>query len=304
MNTLIIGYGSIGKRHYEVLKSLTTINTIGIVTSQSIPDVTTYTSLENVNDLDFYDYFIIASETYKHYEQLHYLDTHTKNKIILCEKPLFSTYTPNTSFMSNQIYIGYVLRFHPIIQKIHTLLKNDNALYTQIRCGSYLPFWRPGTDYRQSYSASKSSGGGVLLDLSHELDYMQWLFGVPTQLTAVQTKISDLEINSDDLVVASGTTDKGVVFNLSLDYISKVPFREIIIHTFSKTIYADLINNILRIGDKEGNVEPITIESYERNDLFIKMHLSALTNHEYLCTLNEGLNVMKTISSIQEQNHG
>lgn len=197
------------------------------------------------------------------------------------------------------------MRFHPLLQKISSMLKEEDApISVQIKCGSYLPSWRPGTDYRQSYSASKDKGGGVLLDLSHEIDYMQWLFGKVDTIVSLQLKVSNLEIDSDDLVSATGKTDKGIVFGVSLDYISKIPMRELIIHTNEKTIRADLINNIWQLGTKEGKVDTFEMEAYDRNDLFHRMHLSALEDKKDLCTLEEGLNVMETILVIQEQNHG
>lgn len=302
MNALLIGYGSIGKRHYEVLSQIELIQNIDIVTAQTLPHLTTYKTIDAVKNLEDYDYIVIASETYKHFEQIEYLEKNTKNKIILCEKPLFETWR-HLQIENNRVYVGYVLRFHPILQTIRDLLKEETPIYGQIRCGSFLPFWRPGTDYRKSYSASKNQGGGVLLDLSHEIDYTQWLFGNLNPIASYQSKISDLEIDSDDLVTATGKTDKGTIVTISLDYISKISMRELIIHTNLTTIRADLIKNTLHVGTKEGTIHTIETETYERNDLFLKMHLSALGKKENLCTFAEGLSVMKTIAAIQEQNN-
>jgi predicted dehydrogenase len=303
LKVLLIGYGSIGKRHYEVLSELDSITHIDVVTAQTLSGIRTYRTLNQITDLDDYNYIVIASETFKHFEQIEYLEKNTKNKVILCEKPLFDT-ARTIVVKNNSIFVGYVLRFHPILQKIRLVLTEEKILVAQIRCGSYLPSWRPGTDYRKSYSASKEQGGGVLLDLSHEIDYMQWLFGSVKTISAYQSKISTLKIDSDDIVMATGKTDKQVAFAISLDYISKIPMREITIHTIDKTIQADLISNSLRVTSEESGTETVEIESFARNDLFRKMHLSALGNKESLCTLEEGLNVMKTISTIQDQNNG
>lgn len=302
MNALLIGFGSIGKRHYEVLSQIELIKNIDIVTTQTLPNLTTYKTIDAVKNLKSYDYIVIASETYKHFEQIEYLEKNTKNKIILCEKPLFETQR-HLQIKNNNVYVGYILRFHPILQTIRSLLKGDAPIYGQIRCGSFLPLWRPDTDYRKSYSASKNQGGGALLDLSHEIDYAQWLFGQLDPIISYQTKISNLEIDSDDLVTATAKTDKGAIVTISLNYISKISMREIIIHTDLITIQANLINNTLYVGTKEGIIQTIEIEPYERNDLFLKMHLSALGKKENLCTFEEGLSVMNTIAAIQEQNN-
>lgn len=303
MKALIVGYGSIGQRHYDVLSSMGVFDAIHVVTSQTLQTTTTFTTLESVSDIATYDYFVIASETNKHLSQLLYLDAHVKNKTILCEKPLFDTYH-NTELPSNAIYVGYVLRFHPIFERIKSRLGTETPIAVSIKSGSYLPSWRPQRDYRTLYSASKEQGGGVLLDLSHEIDYAQWLFGPLSLLGAYQSKISDLEIDSDDITVITAQTPAKTHMSISLDYISKIPLREIVIHTNTQTLIADMIANTLKIGTLDGGIETITLEPFERNELFIQMHRSALGDKTDLCTLSEGLSVMKTITEIQEHHHG
>lgn len=303
MKALIIGYGSIGQRHYSVLSSMGIFEAIHIVTSQTLDDTMRFKTLESLSNIDTYDYFVIASETHKHLSQLLYLDTHVKNKTILCEKPLFETYH-NCELGNNAVYIGYVLRFHPIFASIQEILAQESPIAVSIKTGSYLPAWRPDRDYRQLYSASKEQGGGVLLDLSHEIDYARWLFGPLKILNAYQGKISDLEIDSDDITLLTAQGDHDTFITISLDYISKIPMREIVIHTDTQTILADMISNTIQIGTKEGEIRTITLEPFERNELFIRMHRSALGDKTNLCTLSEGLNIMKTITDIQEQRHG
>ena len=75
---------------------------------------------------------------------------------------------------------------------------NEKILSAHAHVGEWLPGWRPGRDYRDSNSAKKSDGGGVLRDLSHEIDYVLWLFGACRQLVAVAGHSSSLEIDSED----------------------------------------------------------------------------------------------------------
>lgn len=300
MNILIIGYGSIGKRHEEVLKSMSRNFEIHIVTKQNLDEKVTFKDLDAINDLSVYDYFIIASETYKHYEQLQYLNSKLKNKIIFCEKPLFEEFKTFGN-INNIIYIGYVLRFHPLMLKLKEMLTNEKIIAASIKCGQYLPGWRPDIDYRNSYSAKKDEGGGVLLDLSHEIDYCQWLFGKLSELKSYQLKISDLEIDSDDIAMFIGKTGNGVLINLSIDYISKITHRKMIIETLESTYELDFIANSLKQNDKHGNNRLFEVEKLERNDLFVSMHASILSDGKHACTLTEGLDVMYTIGMIQEQ---
>lgn len=301
MKALIIGYGSIGRRHHEVLLSLNVFDTIHIVTKQQIKNITTYKYLELVDDLNIYDYFVVSTETSKHFEQLKMLENTVVNKLILCEKPLFST-KENLNISNNHIFVGYVLRYHPLLQKLKVFLEKDKAIYANVRCGQYLPNWRPNIDYRSSYSAHKNQGGGVLLDLSHEIDYVQWLLGPIVELKSYQLHQSDLQIDADDLVLVLGKTNNAIVTNISIDYISKSTHRNIWIETNKSTFDLDLISNILIVTDQKGISEKFSLPQFERNDGFKNMHCDILGLQEYVCTFEEGMKVMETIDLIQEQN--
>ena len=98
-----------------------------------------------------------------------------KNIKVLIEKPLFHKFY-NINLRKNQYFIGYNMRFNPLIQKLKKLIKKNKIWNVNIICSSFLPNWRK-QKYFKSYSAIKRKGGGVLLDLSHELDYTKFLFG-------------------------------------------------------------------------------------------------------------------------------
>jgi CMP-N,N'-diacetyllegionaminic acid synthase len=300
MKVLLVGYGSIGQRHYNVLSSFSHINQIDIVTQQKLRNKRTFSSLENINNLEIYDYFVIASETYKHFHQLKYLESKVQNKLIFCEKPLFDTY--RRLEINNKIFVGYVLRFHPLLKKLYSFLKNESILSINVNCGQYLPNWRQNIDYKNSYSSKKSKGGGVLLDLSHEIDYIQWLCSKINEVKSYQLKISDLSIDSDDLTTFIGKTQRKIIVTLSIDYISKIAYRKIILHTLDHTYELDLVVNILIKVNKNGEKEIFKIDTFEYNSMFFTMHNSVFNNQEDLCTYKEALEVMDTIKIIQEQN--
>ena len=299
----MVGYGSIGKRHEEVLKAFDDIAGVDIVTKQTLSTQRTYRSLEVVTDLKMYDYFVLASETSKHYEQLKFLDENVKNKKFFCEKPLFDT-NQKLHIANNEVFVGYVLRFYPLLKKLKDFIDNEDVIKVHISCGQYLPTWRPEVDYRKSYSAFKDKGGGVLLDLSHEIDYCQWLFGSMQELKSYQVKISDLEIDSDDFTTFIGQTVTGVMVNLSIDYISKITHRVMRIDTVDYSYILDFIANQLIRVDKKGEQVIFNSEKLERNDMFRWMHKSILTGKEQNCTFIEAEEIMKTIEMIQEQNNG
>jgi len=301
LKVLLIGYGSIGKRHDEVLSTFKEITSIDIVTKQTLTSRNTFFKLQDIQDIRIYDYFVIASETSKHYEQLEYLELNVKNKLIFCEKPLFES-SKSLEILKNEVYVGYVLRFHPLLKKLKKFIKDEKVLNININCGQYLPTWRPISDYRDSYSAKKEQGGGVLLDLSHEIDYMQYLCGEVDELKSYQVKISDLEINSDDFTTLIGKTESGTFVNLSIDYISKITHRKVLLNTLENTYELDFINNRLVKKDKLGVEELFESDNLLRNQMFEAMHKSILTTKKDVCSYNSALDVMKTISKVQEQN--
>ncbi|MGB5920478.1 Gfo/Idh/MocA family protein [Arcobacter sp.] len=301
MRVLIIGFGSIGKRHYEVLSSFEGIEAIDIVTKQTLDDKKTYKELEKISDLSIYDYFIIASETNKHFEQLEYLEENVFNKLIFCEKPLFES-KKDLDVKNNKVFIGYVLRFHPLLEKINEFIKSERIILVNVKCGQYLPSWRPNTDYKNCYSAKKDEGGGVLLDLSHEIDYVQWLCGQLKEIKSYKVKISDLEIDSDDLTMLIGKTNKNIFVNISIDYISKQTHRRVLVETFENTYELDFIASRLVKKNKAGLEEIFSFSNLERNYMFEKMHLDIFNQQKNICTFIEALEVMDTISTIQEQN--
>ena len=302
MKVLIVGFGSIGKRHFEILSGLPEVESVDIVTKQDVhnKEGVTFKELEQINDLTIYDYFVIASETVKHYQQLDYVSSRVKSKKILVEKPLFDKKYKELSHSHNAVFTAYNLRFHPVIKKVKDLIKNEKVYYVNAICGQHLPTWRPEQDYRQSYSADINQGGGVLRDLSHELDYLTWLFGDIDKIDSINTKISDLEISSDDVFTAIAVTSNKVIVNVTVDYISKSAMRRLLIHTQNSTIEADIINSKITIYDKRSNTECIDIVKEDRNYSYTKMHQAIINGTvEPVCSFDEGKKIVNLIDSIE-----
>lgn len=299
MKVLLIGYGSIGKRHAEILRGTFKAESLDVVTRQDITGLTTFKTLEDVADLDKYDFHIISSETYRHFEQLKFLEERLRGKKILVEKPLFEV-SKDFEISRNRVFVAYNLRFHPAITALRQVLSEQEVLFVNVLAGQYLPAWRPAADYRNSYSASQSKGGGVLLDLSHEIDYVQWLFGKIISVSSINMKISNLEIDSNDVVTAIGFTEKGIIVNFSMDYLSKIPLRRIVVQTNELTIITDLITSELRVGAiGRPDLRHDTFKT-ERNTTYIGMHEAIMNESSDVCTFAEGQAVMHTIKMIQE----
>jgi predicted dehydrogenase len=294
---LIIGYGSAGKRHAQILNSMDDISSISVLSNQKMLPFETITSLEDISSCDP-DYVIIASSTALHYEQLFFLENNFQGKKILVEKPLFDS-KYELEVKNNQVFVGYNLRFHPILQKIKEFTSGINLWNIQIFCGSYLPEWRPGIDYRKTSSAKKDSGGGVILDLSHELDYAKMLAGPIIIEHVVCKKISDLEIDTEDLLLLSGKTLDDVNVHISLNYFTRIPTRQILIDGEGISVRADLISNTLTIM-KGSESSFFSFPELERDETYTSQHFSILNNdHSIICSLDDGIETMNLIDQIQ-----
>ena len=124
--------------------------------------------------------------------------------------------------------------------------------FSQIEAGQYLPQWRKGIDYRKCYSADRQRGGGVGLDLSHEIDSMRYLFGDPASWKIYRTKVSDLEINSDDVFEGLYFYKNNFICNVHLDYLQARKKRSIRIVGSEGEIVCDLVNKNIRIVKEAG----------------------------------------------------
>ncbi|ECC0286721.1 L-glutamine-D-fructose-6-phosphate isomerase subunit, partial [Campylobacter coli] len=233
MKVLIIGFGSIGKKHFLALKNLNhEVSLLSLsAKKEEFKNTPIYRSLKEC-DLNEFDLFIIANITTEHFNTLKTLDELVKDKTILVEKPLFKK-SQNFTSSKNHIYVAYLLRFHPVIVALKRLLKGEKIYFASLICNSYLPHWR-ALDYRQNYSAKKELGGGVLLDLSHEIDLAFFLFKDLELIYSQNAKISELDITSDDFAFLALKNSQEAKIHIELDYFAKFNKREIIIHTLEK----------------------------------------------------------------------
>ena len=293
MKALVIGFGSIGQKHSIILKNLGL--DVAILSNFNSIDYKYFNNLDDAINNFNPDYIIISNKTIDHYNYLNKLLNICNNKKILIEKPIFDKY--EKVFENNNIIkVAYNLRFHPIIKKIKNIIESSKTkiFSMNVYVGSYLPNWRKNSDYRESYSSKRREGGGVLRDLSHELDYINFLTGKWITLTAFGGKFSNLEIDSDDVFKVIIETINCKSLSLELNYLDKNPKRYINLISEEYSIYADLINNKLIINEKAEFIE------MEPNQTYIDEHKNFLyDNGNDLCSLQEGLEITKMIECIE-----
>lgn len=254
---VIIGLGSIAKKHITALRSLS--EEFEIFALRSSLNASKYEDVINIFNLDdtVFDFAIISNPTHLHFKYIKLLAS--KSIPLFIEKPAVHS-LDNLDKILNLVskkkvttYVACNLRFHPCLKFLKEKIDNQNLRINEINvyCGSYLPDWRPGLDFKNIYSANPKMGGGVHLDLFHEIDYVTWLFGQPKSYNSVKRSVSTLSIDSIDY--ANYILEyKNFTTSIILNYYRKKAKREIEIVFDQITWKVDLINNSIKTD--EGDV--------------------------------------------------
>ncbi len=252
MKVCFIGVGSIAKRHISNLKKIADEGKLKI-TIDAVRRVDTSGSdicLDHVyhacTDLtNDYNAIFITNPTDFHIDTLNEVAGKSNNFFI--EKPLTTVRKLGDAreFQVNKNALYYVacpLRYTNVIQYLKEYVGNNRIIGVRCISSSYLPEWRPGIDYRKTYSAHKNLGGGVSIDLIHEWDYLKFLFGIPKKIVYIGGKKSDLEMDCEDTALYIAEYDDKFV-ELHLDYFGKKTIREVMIFSENETIVGDLVKS-------------------------------------------------------------
>jgi predicted dehydrogenase len=258
MRVLIIGLGSIGKKHVHAIRTLFPDVQILALRSQIeaeiYPGVINIYDFNEISSLDV-DFAIISNPTSKHKETIEQLIAF--HLPLFIEKPLSSILDmEGTIDLVNkeniQTYVACNLRFLDCIKSVEEnihRLPNRKLNEVNVYCGSYLPDWRPGSDYRKTYSANAELGGGVHIDLIHELDYLYWIFGTPNMSVKNFKSQSSLSISAFDY--ANYLLDyNGFCANVVLNYYRKDPKRNFELVFEDETWNVDLLKNQITCSDQ------------------------------------------------------
>ena len=271
---IFFGLGSIGSRHLRLIKKNFDYDIYAYRSQKDkkASDITNIYDLEEVFKINP-DIAFITNPTNLHIETaLFCLKAGIKN--IFIEKPLSNSLRDLDQFLKkaenqgNLVYVGYVMRYNPVLIRLKEIVDKykNQIFYSQTRCCSYLPDWRPGIDYRDTYSSTESEGGGVILDISHEFDYNEWLFGKIKSIHGDYGKISNLEIDAEDFCDAYLKFETGINASIHIDFFSLNIQRKIRVITPNEEFAADLINNeIIKVSNQGKDKE---IFNFERDYMY------------------------------------
>lgn len=310
----VVGFGNISIRHCRNLKELFPLaQVVGVSSSGRNPSKPKNIDVivTNLSELISFkpDFVIVASPSSFHHN--HCLDL-VKNKIpVLVEKPIFSNLKDIKSFpdIESPFAVAYCLRFLPSAKVIKDFLgeaRLGTLLNIDINVGQYLPDWRPTKDYRNSVSATKKLGGGVLLELSHEIDMISWIFKDISLMWSCLRKTDELETDVEQIADLIFNVD-GAICKMHLDFLQKNPKR---LYTFIGTLGTlewDVIKKEV-IFYKEKSKEIIYFEpDFDANNMYVDMlkefssNLNDSINSE-LCSFEEGVKVVSLVEEAKEKN--
>ena len=255
LRVCFVGLGSIGRRHLCNLHEVAAEMGFGLTVEalrhselsldQKISSLVSrqYVSQDELGD---YDVIFICNPSHLHYKTLCELKNNAKWFFV--EKPVFVKPLSNAElepFLSNdRFYVACPLRHTAMFRRIKDFVCKQKVLSARVMCSSYLPDWRPGTDYRKVYSAQRQNGG-VKLDLIHEFDYVFALFGFPESEYFFESKISALDIDANDVIsYIAQYIDKTV--EIHLDYFGRIPQRYIELYTDDTVVRFDFISSTVK----------------------------------------------------------
>ena len=304
MKALVIGYGSIGRRHINNLSLLPHLEIL-VCTKHGQDDFLRkkrckiFNSLEKCLD-EKPDIVFVTNVTSDHIKTA--LKLANSGIHLFIEKPLSNSMSGVKTLLDTVkkrklvTLMGCNMRFHPCIHKIKELILENQigrVISVLVENGSFLPGWHQDEDYRQGYVSRKDLGGGAILTNIHEIDYLYWFFGNVKEVYSITGKFSDLDISVDDLSCLLLQFKNDVIAEVHLDYFQNPSFRSCKVIGTNGTIYWDSEINIVKVYDikKKIWIEKLKLKNYDENAMYIEE-----LSHFIDCVKNN----KKTINSVHD----
>ena len=332
---LIAGLGSIGRRHFRNLIALGEKDLILLRTRKAtLPDdeLTGYpveTDLQKALTKHKPNAVIVANPTSMHLDVA--LPAAEAGCHILLEKPVshslarLDVLQKAAEKSGSKILVGFQFRYHPTLNKARELIQANaigKLLTVHTHWGEYLPQWHPWEDYRQSYAARTDLGGGVIVTLTHPLDYLRYLLGEVDSLWSFNGQISPLEIDVEDVAEIGLKFANGAVGGVHVNYFQRPPVHRLEIVGTDGTLRWDNADGILHLykfsapfGSYSDQPPAPALESFsppegfERNQLFLAQtrHFIEIVRGEAepVCRLEDGIAALRlALAAYESQKTG
>ncbi len=318
MRFLIAGFGSIGRRHFRNLKALGETDFVfyrsklGNLADDEIAAYPVETEINAALGHDP-DVVIVSNPTALHLEVA--IPAARQGCHLFLEKPISHSMEGVDRLQQTveetkiKVLVGFQFRYHPQLIQVERLLNKHSIgelISLHVEWGEYLPDWHPWEDYREGYSARKDLGGGVVLTLSHPLDYLRWLIGDVDSLWAFTHSVEFLDIDVEAVAEIGLRFNNGVIGSLHLDYIQRPNTHHLEIVGSEGKILWDYHSGSLCVY-KQSIEEPEFFPlppGFNRNWMFHDQmaHLLELINNKAVsrCNLRDGIIVQKLTQGIHD----
>lgn len=296
---LFVGYGSIAKKHIRILNKLKKYEIFIISNSYFGKNKL---SIKEAKKIEF-QYCFICSPASHRLNYLKYLINSSNNFFL--EKPISHNYKNalklKKKIISKKIYVGYVFRHNKIITKAKKIIEKmkNEITSVQIISSSFLPTWRNGTSYKKSVSSQKKLGGGVLNELSHEIDICFYLFGNISLQYGSFYNSKSLKINVEEMSNIILEINNKIPINLFLNFNSHLRDRRVVINFKKKTLELNLNKNLMKIFSNAKEIKRIYFKR-ENKIMFSSQISNFLSGKKLNDSYKESLKTLKIIDEIKK----
>jgi predicted dehydrogenase len=335
MKTLIAGLGSIGRRHMRNLIALGEKDIVlfrtrkATMPEEELAGYPVETDLAEALKKHKPDAVIVANPTALHLDVA--IPAAEAGCHILLEKPVshslerLDVLQQAAQKSGSKILVGFQFRYHPTLNKARELIQAGalgKVLTAHAHWGEYLPNWHPWEDYRQSYAARADLGGGVIVTLTHPLDYLRFILGDVESLWSFNEHLSSLEINVEDVAEIGLKFSSGAIGGVHLNYFQRPPVHQLEIVGTSGTLRWDNADGILHLQKMPApfgsysDLPPAPVpesfsppEGFDRNQLFIAQtkHFIDVARGEAqpICDLTDGTRALQmALAAYESQTTG
>jgi predicted dehydrogenase len=310
MKILIAGLGSIGRRHFRNLIALGEKDIVLLRTHKAtLPDdelagYSVETDLAEGLKKHRPQAVIVSNPTALHMDVA--IPAAQAGCAILLEKPISNDLArvdelrQAAAKSGSKILVGFQFRYHPTLNKARELIATGaigQVLTVHAHWGEYLPDWHPWEDYRQSYAARADLGGGVIVTLTHPLDYLRYLLGEVRELWSFNGHISPLEMDVEDVAEIGLKFVSGAIGGVHMNYVQRPPVHRLEIVGAGGTLRWDNADGLLTLLQPGGEQRYAPPDGFERNQLFVAQmrHFLAVAAGESdpLCSLDDGVRALE-----------
>ena len=314
----VIGLGNIANRHRHNLKllfpnsELLSMSASGRIPKEGVRNCTRIVeSIEEVIEARV-ELVIVASPAPLHAQ--HSIPLIEAGIPTLIEKPVTTSIEAAKAIKraielhQTPVSIGYCLRYLPSVQKLKLFLEQGGigTLYNaHIEVGQYLPDWRPNKNYRDSVSAQNILGGGALFELSHELDYAQWLLGPLYVKHSILRSSQELALDVEDIADIMAVTELDAVTTIHLDFLQRKSYRKCSFIGSEGRIDLDFMLNKLTFSTSTETSVLYSDPEWDKNQMYLAMledFFQMIEKNKHSCiNFSEAIRTVSIIDEIKAQ---